>query len=133
MSRKANVWKFNPRSRRPADCGSTSDPSLETVCEQCRQAGQGAIDLEELAIDHAFDDQRGVLERCVRGVERGLPRAFKQYPRATDQAQHNQTEPENDRPAEGAPTRHARGSLKPVASGQSDRPIRPSVPFESMR
>ena len=80
MSRKAKVWKFNPRSRRPADCGSTSDPSLATVVEQRRQAGQRAIDLEELAIDHAFNDQRGILESCVRGMERGLPRAFKQYP-----------------------------------------------------
>ena len=31
MSRKAKVWKFNPRSRRPADFGSTSNPSLATA------------------------------------------------------------------------------------------------------
>ena len=99
--------------------------------EQRRQAGQRAVDLEKLAIDHAFNDQRGILKSCVRGMERGLPRAFKQDPCAADQAQHDEPEAKSDGPAEGASSVSA-GSLKPVASGPSDRPIHPRVPFKSM-
>ena len=77
--------------------------------KQRRQAGQRAVDLEQLVVDDALDDQRGVLQGCVRGTQRGLPGPLQQEPRPTDQGDENEAEAERDGRTDETPSGHAGG------------------------
>ncbi|WP_428488341.1 hypothetical protein [Rhodopila sp.] len=68
---------------------------------QRRQTDQRRVNLQQLAIDNTFNDNRCILEVRVRGTQGRLPRAFEQEAGASDQGGQNQSDTERDCPAEG--------------------------------